>query len=43
MQEEPIKNDIQPDLTLQCTKRSIYEFDFFLKKTLMKQKTDSRL
>ena len=43
MQEEPIKNDIQPDLTLQCTKGSIYEFDFFFKKILVKQKTESRL
>ena len=32
MRGKPIKNAIELDLTLQCTKRSIYEYDFFLEK-----------
>ena len=43
MRGQPIKNAIELDLTLQCTKGSINEYDFFLKNTLQKQKTESRL
>ena len=32
MRWKPIKNAIELDLALQCTKGNIYEYDFFLEK-----------
>ena len=38
MRWKPIKNAIELDLALQCTKENIYEYDFILRKTLYRNR-----